>query len=285
MRNIVVVADMFADEYVGGAELSTEALIECAPKEIEIIKLKAINVNHQKIDEHIDAFWIFTNFTNMPYYLMPKIAQNLSYVIVEYDYKLCWWRSPHLHRLNMGVDCNCAAPIVVEFFKAAKCTFFMSHRQADWYFDKLEPIESCVLGSLFSDRTLAKMESLRSTPKSEKWAIIYAKSPIKGHTHAVQYAKDNNIPYDELKDLAYGELLRTLAGYKGLIYKPIGGDTCPRAVLEAQMMGLELDLNDNVEHKDEHCYQSIEATTNHLSKNKHDFWLNILVERLYGVHK
>mgnify|MGYP003628251792 FL=1 len=42
MTKIVFVADLFAEQYVGGAELTTEALIEACP--FESIKLNAKDV-------------------------------------------------------------------------------------------------------------------------------------------------------------------------------------------------------------------------------------------------
>ena len=42
MTKVVFVADLFADQYIGGAELTTEALIEACP--FEYIKINSKDV-------------------------------------------------------------------------------------------------------------------------------------------------------------------------------------------------------------------------------------------------
>ena len=42
--------------------------------------------------------------------------------------------------------------------------------------------------------------------------------------------------------------MRKLSEYEGLCFTPLGGDTCPRIVIEAALLGLQLYINDNVQH-------------------------------------
>ena len=49
--------------------------------------------------------------------------------------------------------------------------------------------------------------------------------------------------------MEYDETLETIAKAQGLCFLPVGGDTCPRLVIEAQLLGCQVALNENVQHK------------------------------------
>ena len=67
MTKIVFVADLFANQYQGGAELTTEALIEASPFEYVKINSKELTVQH--LQQYQDHFWIFGNFSMMNFQL------------------------------------------------------------------------------------------------------------------------------------------------------------------------------------------------------------------------
>jgi hypothetical protein len=273
-QKIVIVADFFADEYHGGAELSTEALIECAPAEVEFVRIKSINVNNARITEHAEAFWIFTNFSAMPFHLIPRIVNTLQYAVVEYDYKYCWYRNPMLHKMEMHVDCNCENQFVGALFENAKAMIFMSNAQKTFIEQKLGRSDCHifhVLGSFFSDSTLAKLEALRSTPKGYRWAVVGSGSKGKGTAENVKFCQDNELPFEFYHSLGYAELLHRLSKCKGLVFRPIGNDTCPRLVIEARLMGLELEINEFVEHTADRWWWD-EDIVPYLKNNKLDFW-------------
>ena len=85
--DVVFVSDMFVEDYVGGAELTSEALIKSSP--LKVFKLRAKDVNLDTLKQGKDKFWIFGNFTSMDYRLIPTIVANIKYSILEYDYKFC----------------------------------------------------------------------------------------------------------------------------------------------------------------------------------------------------
>ena len=60
---------------------------------------------------------------------------------------------------------------------------------------------------------------------------------------------------------------------KGLIFRPLGGDTCPRIVIEAKLLGCDLMLNDNVQHRDEECFDTdYDINLNYLKNRVNMFW-------------
>ena len=273
-QKIVIVADFFVDEYWGGAELSTDALIQCAPEDFDIIKIKSINVDSEKLSEHEYAFWIFTNFSAMPFYLIPRIVRSLEYAVVEYDYKYCWYRNPQLHKMEMHVDCNCNNQFVGDLFHNASAMIFMSSVQWKYVNERVNLTKSFggkVLGSFFADSTLSKLAILRENPKSYRWAVVGSGSKGKGTSENIKFCKDNDLSFEYFHGMQYAELMQRLSRCKGLVFKPIGNDTCPRLVIEARLLGLELEINNFVEHTQDQWWWQDDITS-YLKNNKHDFW-------------
>ena len=90
--DIVFVADMFVEDYAGGAELTTQALIDSSPLEVFKIRSNQLTVEH--LEKGVDKFWVFGNFANLDHQLIPSIVANMKYAVLEYDYKYCRYRSP-----------------------------------------------------------------------------------------------------------------------------------------------------------------------------------------------
>ena len=84
---IVFVSDHFVEDYVGGAELTSEALIKSSP--FNVFKLRSNQITMKTLESGHKKFWIFGNFTSMNFDLIPTIVSNINYSIVEYDYKYC----------------------------------------------------------------------------------------------------------------------------------------------------------------------------------------------------
>ena len=59
--DVVFVADMFAEDYAGGAELTTQALIDSSP--FTIFKLHSKDVNQTLLEQGHRKHWIFGNFS------------------------------------------------------------------------------------------------------------------------------------------------------------------------------------------------------------------------------
>ena len=103
--DVVFVSDFFTDEYVGGAELSTESLFNTSP--YKAFKIKSSEVTQEVISQGVQKTWVFFNFAQLNENLIPLIVANCNYFIDEYDYKFCKFRSIELHKSSTGEDCNC----------------------------------------------------------------------------------------------------------------------------------------------------------------------------------
>jgi glycosyltransferase involved in cell wall biosynthesis len=282
---IVFVADLFAEDYVGGAELTSQALIDSSP--VEIFKLRSSDVTIKILEAARDKFWIFGNFAQLNPQLIPSIVANLKYSILEYDYKYCKARSPERHMDLEKLPCDCHnqmnGKIISSFFYGAMSLWWMSEKQKERYttlFPFLNERDNIVLSSVFDDKTLGYIKVLRSQNQQiqrKGWIVLGSKHWIKGYEDAVTWCDKNKKEYEVVWDLPYNVLLEKLSKAEGLVYLPRGGDTCPRMVIEAKLLGCNLQLNDYVQHKDEEWFNTdnIQEIEEYLYTARKTFWNGI----------
>jgi hypothetical protein len=281
MKTFVFVADLFSEDYVGGAELTTDALIQSVNSENRIIKIRSREVTPSHIQELKDHHWIICNFTGLTEESKLGICKSINYSIVEYDYKFCKYRSMELHKIKEGVECDCAdspaSKLNLAFYGLAKKIWFMSDVQKNIFLKKIKTIKEGkteVLSSVFSEGDLRFIESIKGNSKDEKYLIVKSNSWVKGFEGCVNYAKQNKLECEIVQNLPYHELLIKLSTSKGLIFLPDGADTCPRLVIEARLLGCELILNNLVQHKDEDWFTNDGDCLNYMSERTSTFWRN-----------
>lgn len=281
---LIFVSDLFAEDYVGGAELTTQALIDSSP--FTIAKLKASDVTIDILKEHYTKYWIFGNFSNLDPELIPSIIANLKYSVLEYDYKYCKYRSPQKHENAEGKPCDCHEQLngkmISAFYYGAKSVWWMSEAQQEHYWNIypfLQETDNTVLSSVFDDDFFAKITLLneRREERSDKYIVLGSNSWIKGTDDAINYCRDNELEFEVVSNLHYNDMLEKLSASKGLVFLPKGWDTCPRIVIEAKLLGLDLVLNDNVQHKDEIWFNTDdqEDTESYLYMARSRFWNGI----------
>jgi hypothetical protein len=279
VKKYIFVADLFVDEYVGGAELTTHAIM-LSTKEKEINRVRCQDLTTEIISNNLDSHWIICNFASLKPEHKLTFAKLAKYSIVEYDYKFCFFRSPELHKLTTNSECDCVekqeSKINLVFYGRADKLWFMSEKQRDIFFKNVKTIKqekTSVLSSIFSDGDLRFMKSLKDNEKNNKYIILKSDSWIKGTNECIEFAKQNDLEFELVSGLDYHELLIKMSLSKGLIFRPLGSDTCPRIVIEAKLLGCDLKLNDFVQHKDEDWFAgSIEDCHNYLSSRTKIFW-------------
>jgi glycosyltransferase involved in cell wall biosynthesis len=278
---IIFVSDLFVEDYVGGAELTSEALIEASPYRIQ--KIRSRDVNLAALQQGISKFWIFGNFAQLNAELIPSIIANIQYTVLEYDYKYCKFRSPEKHALHEGkcdCDSNLNGKLISAFYYGAKCLWWMSEAQKQRYvnlFPFLLEKDNVVLSSVFSKTTLGTLQFLREKmEKTERtgWVVLGSDSWIKGTAAAVEWCKQTGKQYEIVGGIAYDQMLAKLSQAEGLVYLPPGGDTCPRLVIEAKLLGCKLHVNDNVQHANEDWFntEDLESISSYLYTAPEIFW-------------
>lgn len=268
--DVIFVADLFEEDYAGGAEMTSEALIQSS--NLRVQKVHSRDVNLSILSQGTKKFWIFGNFSQLNPELIPSIVANLKYTVLEYDYKYCRFRSPEKHRATEGKECDCHTQmngkLISAFYYGAQALWWMSEKQKNKYHDLfpfLTEKDNIVLSSVFSRKTLATLRLLReSVAKEEKkngWIVLGSQSWVKGFDAAKKWCEDNSKTHEVVWNLPYENLLAKLASSEGFVYLPAGGDTCPRMVIEAKLLGCELHLNEDVQHKDEEWFNTEDLTS------------------------
>lgn len=284
--DVIFVADAFLEDYRGGAELSTEALFKSAVQyDVNVAKIKSSEVNMAMLEQHFQKYWVFFNIASLNWELIPTIITNLDYTVVEYDFKYCKWRSPEKHAHVEGSECDCNESTHGKLYSSllygAKQVMYMSEAQKQLYESKFEFLanskSSYVLSSVFDEEFFVKLAKFRENSaeleRNDKWLVLASPSWIKGYDDSIKVCKQKGYDYEEVWGLSYDEMLAKLATSKGLLFHPAGGDTCPRIVIEAKAFGCELDINENVMHKDEEWFTgSVDQMVEYLYASRNSFW-------------
>ena len=278
----VFVSDMFADQYVGGAELTLQALIDSTPPENSIFKINSANLNEAIIEKNKDAIWVFGNIAQMSDEKIQAITDSgIKYHFIEFDYKFCEYRNPVLYEFLEDEECDYAqtdkGKLMVNFINNSQKTYFMSKKQEKIYrknFKNINKKKTFVLSSVFDETFFENIETLQESEKTDKWLVFGSRSWVKGANQSEKWCQDNNLDYEVINDLPYQEMLKKLATSKGICFKPTGLDTCPRYVIEAKLLGCELELNDNVQHINEPWFSTDNTSeiVEYLKNRRNVFW-------------
>ena len=84
---IMFVSDAFSEQYCGGGELTTDAIIDASL--FPVNKILSGEVNLKLMEKYRDAYWIFGNFSGIDSQSLMHATKNLNYSVIEYDYKYC----------------------------------------------------------------------------------------------------------------------------------------------------------------------------------------------------
>lgn len=280
----VYVSDMFAGQYKGGAELSLQTIIDTTPSQ----RLGAMNaqfVTEKLVQDHKDAKWVFGNFTQLKPGILECLWENdVSYSFIEFDYKFCKHRNPLLYEVVEGEPCNYneteVGAGIKKFIEKAQSVFFMSEKQKELYLKSIDVKHDNmhVLSSLFGKDFFAVIESLKKENKgmrSNKWVVMGSDSWVKGAQESEDWCKEKGLDYEVLWGLEPFDFLKKLATSKGVCFKPGGLDTCPRFVIEAKLLGCEMELNENVQHCEEEWFnKDHDGIVEYLRSRPVYFWEN-----------
>ena len=284
---MIFVSDFFSHQVNGGAELTADAILN--ESLLPIVQINSQHLTPTLLDRYKNERWIFGNYTGIADNILLEVIKKIKdYSVIEFDYKYCKYRSSHKHIATEGA-CGCEntshGKLVSIFYAKAKNLFWMSEGQKQEYvrlFPHLKNANNVVLSSNFSDKALSQIQHLRSSniQKNNKYIILGSNSWIKGVADCINHAKENNLEYEVVEGLSHEQTLNKLAESKGLIFLPKGYDTCPRMVIEAKLLGCELILNENVQHKDEEWFNSeVDVILNYFSKQKDLFFEKVLDQK------
>ena len=280
-----IVSDFFANEYGGGAELTTDSLLSYC--EEVYIEVKSRLVTIDMLNNNRDKVWIFTNFSQLNPELIFFISQNLTnYHIIEYDYKYCIHRLPQ-HPAHNG-ECKCEetpiGKLIEVFYKGAKTLNWMSEGQMKFYHNKFPDLKNnnnFILSSIFSQKDIQTIkdlsEDLQNKNSCSEILLLGSNSWVKGFDRSREYCEERNIDAKVVWDLPYKDALKLLAKHRGIVYLPNGFDTCPRWVIEAKLLDCKIIDNEYVQHREEVWFKKDKnKIIKYLSDRPYYFWNRIL---------
>jgi hypothetical protein len=285
---VIFVQDFFAKELIGGAELTSDAIIKACPK--KLFELHAHSITESLIKKHKDKIWVFGNQTMTSTYLLQKfIDLKIRYYFFEYDFKPCVMRSTKKHELQAGV-CGCEETLhgqyMAYWMTHAKVLFWCSDGQRDKFYGLYPHLKGqtrdFTQSSTFYPETILNIRKIRERKERgeiqvlDRWVILDSDSWIKGTSDAVSYCKERDMNYVLLKSLTNEQFLEELAKSKGLVFFPRDMDVGSRISVEAKLLGGEVALNDNVLPRFEPWFsRPLEEIEEYFLDGPSRFWRNI----------
>lgn len=252
---VIFVQDFFVAEVLGGAELTSDAIIKACP--YKLFEIHSHSITEAMIQKHREKIWVFGNQTQVAHHLLQMfITLNIQYYFFEYDFKPCVMRSTKKHELQTGkCDCDIKAhgKFMAHWMTNAKVLFWCSGGQRDKFYGLYPQLKGVtkdfIQSSTFYPETILnirKVRERRDIQPQDRWVVLDSTSWIKGTEASVKYCKDHNMNYVLLKNLSNEQFLEELAKSKGMVFLPLDLDVGSRTTVECKLLGRELVINDNV---------------------------------------
>ena len=272
---IILISDFFIDDFVGGAALNDEEIFVTLNKHYDVQKIKSRYLYPGFIQENLDSFFIISNFFGINPSIRQSIEDNCKYILYCHDYKFVQHTNPALYP-NFIVPPN--ELINVSFHQRAEAIICQTAFQKDIYDKNLSLPDKTInfSGNLWKDAHLDFLEALFHNKKNNKYAVVNSPYPQKGTAHSVKFCEDNNLSFNVIKNPDYESFLQTLSQYSGLAFHPSTPETCCRLVLEAKMLGLNVETNQLIGASYEPWYNKNGIDLINCMKNKKEDLLNIV---------
>jgi len=235
MKKVIFLTDFFADSVLGGAELSTEVVIDyLISRGYDIHKVRCHEFSQDMLREKI----VITNFANLSEYNKKLISLSSDYIIIERDQK-------YVRTRNLTAYTDFIAPkseiINKEFYRNAKSVLCLTNKHTELTTINLELDNIVNIGSTqFSEKQLQMIESNITDEKNGKYAIVEGKL----HEKAILFCQKNNIDYELITNREYPKLIKSLSKYTGLVFFSHHFESYCRLLVEAKILGLKILTDD-----------------------------------------
>lgn len=283
---VIYVADFFAEDLLGGAELTSEAIIKASP--YKLFKLHSSSLTEEMLKKHKDKIWIFGNYVFVEPRLLQLVQQlGINYYFFEYDFKPCILRSTIKHELQAKKPCDCHnqfhGKFNAKFMTNAKILFWCSAGQRDKFYGIYPHLKGktkdVVQASTFYPETILNLRSIRERKTAgeikieDRWLIYDTQNWIKGTQDAIQYCRDNNMNYFLIGGVSNEKFIEELSKSKGMVFLSRDIDVGSRTTVEAKLLGCEVIINDFVLPKFEPWFNKpVEEIEQYFLEGPDRFW-------------
>lgn len=263
LAEFVWVEDFFVEEILGGAELTSDAIIRgCNPQRIKHLHSQSLTETLVKVNKH--KTWIFGNQTQVPFHILDLfMSEGIRYYFFEYDYKPCIYRSIKKHELHSGKPCDCHlndyGKFLALWMSKAEKIFWCSNGQKDQfyriypeYLAGRDPSKDVIQWSTFYPESILKMRELREARQrgeievQDRWIVLDSDSWIKGTEDIKKFCRENNMNFQLVKGVSNDELLKLISASNGICQFPRDIEVGSRVLLECLLVGAKPIGNDNV---------------------------------------
>lgn len=300
MNEPYILLDDQITENNGGTSLTTCSITE--DRESRVIRISPSQLSPEVIARFRSNLWIIGNFMSamsLSEDIVSSLFNSVKFVKIEFDYNFCSLRGELPHEILAGRKCECPHGMTGNkalaksydlIIKKAEHIFFMSERQRAVYSNHLPLLnfsKTCILSSCFSKKSFSTFKSLKNREKNGRYAVLEGyggwHSKAKGLDEAKKFCEVNHIKYDVIPNQSHESYIETLSQYKGLVFLPIIDDTCPRCIIEARLLGLDIITNINCQHTNEWWWNDERETEQYLKQRPSFFWATI--DSITNKHK
>lgn len=264
LAEFVWAEDFFVEEILGGAELTSDAIIRGCNRPHLLKHMHSASLTESLVKANRHKTWIFGNQTQVPFHVLDMfMSLGIRYYFFEYDYKPCIYRSIKKHEVNTGKPCDCHLNDYGKFqamwMSNARKIFWCSTRQKDQFYRIYpeyaagrDPSRDVIQWSTFYPESILKMRELREArlrgevEVQDRWIVLDSDSWIKGTEESVKFCRENNMNFQLVKNVSNDEFLRLLNTSKGLAFLPLDIDVGSRMKIESLLVGAKSITNNNV---------------------------------------
>ena len=245
MSNITFVADVFAEQHLGGGELSNQELIRLLRVKGHTVKeVFSAQLTTQMLKDASDEKYIVGNFLGLNEEVKKFLENNCKYVIYEHDHKYLASRDPSIYENFIAPDDQV---VNKGFYTNALAVFCQSklHKDVAQKNLKLDNILS-VSGNLWDDDTLTLLREMSDKDKLPRYSIWDSMNPIKNTALTIAYCERNKIPYDPIGLMPYRLFIETITNNDTFIFLPQTLETLCRVAVECRMAGMKVITNKKI---------------------------------------
>ena len=234
MRNIVIIADYFLNECMGGSEIYTNILIDKLPNNKTLCKCGDITDNLFETWKINKTFLLISNFKLLSEPNKKRIMNEFDYAIIDHDPQWDKKNNPALYPSFLLPEENI---LHKEFYKKAKAVFVQSRLHADIIVKNLLLDNVINLGcNLWDDEKLNLLENNIGKTKTRKYGVMDSQNKNKGTPQTIDYCRRNNIMFDLIAPCNQKEFYEELAKTETLVFLPQWIETYSRVVIEARIL-------------------------------------------------
>ena len=244
MKKVIWIADVFAEEYAGGAEIVNDVVIDGLIElgwEVETINSKDATVD--TVMSNLENKFVLAHFLQLSQDVYTALVEHADYILYEHDHKYVKTRDPS-HFVNYAAPSDMI--VNTPIYRRAKAVICQSEMHAKVVRDNLV-LDNVVnmKCSLWSEKEINLLKKHSATKKNGKAMVLGSGNRIKGTPEAIEWCNHNNVDYDMVPECSYEELIETMAKYDKLVFFPQTLESFNRFIVEARALNCQLVTNDN----------------------------------------